>query len=637
MSMDTRDVTQAQINALIGDRAKLKLELVEAQIHQHSNGGDPLVQNKPASLVAQIKGIEAALQALGVTPEEADRLAGRLIGVPAVSTAPPASPSQAVPTAPVVPERSEVTQPENTQNRTSGIPVWIAILIAILAFALLVVGFIAIDNMSNKTGSTQPIATMAPESPTASPDSQQSQSATPASTAAPSANTSDGATLGIESPGCTNKARWQESTQVGNTSDMDPVAGQTTEVPCDSMYRVMNYWQEQSTDPSVAGEHKLQIPVNTHVTLLGGGGSMWTFVYSGEAKGNFQQNPNKEITLDQLVALGLATVNGKSSTPPSTGSNNGSTPPSTGANPPAPQDGCTTTNKQTTPDELVAVGSHEPLNILHRIDSFGYSGWSLTEFYTLVPDKSELGAHRVPTIGYVGQPREALNGLVGIWFGQGSAWDYGDNEAQCNKDYALQWATFYAVSGAIEPGRLDNGNSGVVVDMESCKLYNNRPDLGWNHENIQALLNDHLANMVTFPCQSLTDASDGSTYTVSPGARDLRGNDSALPSGPSGDGSCGQTRASENFGSNFQGRSVWHITTSENGVAVVNFWSNWTNPNYPFVKFKLAPNSDVKLKGGGDVTYFPADCQDQVAEAMKNLAGNQKVIDFSDLPSKYRR
>jgi hypothetical protein len=477
---------------------------------------------------------------------------------------------------------------------------------------------------------------MAPTaSPTASLDAQQSQSATPASTAAPS----DGATLGVESPGCTNKVRWQESPQVGNTPDMDPVAGQTTVVPCDTMYRIINYWQVQSSDPAVAGEHKLLIPAFTKVTLLGGGGAMWPFVYSGEALGNYQQNPNKEITLDQLVALGLATVDGESSTPPSTGNtDNGTSVPPTDTNPPAPQDGCTTTNKQTTPDELVAAGSHEPLNILHRIDSFGYSGWSLTEFYTLIPDKSELGAHRVPTIGYVGQPREALNGLVGLWFGEGSAWDYGDNGAQCNKDYALKWATFYAVSGAIEPGRLDNGNSGIVVDMESCKLYNNRPDLGWNHDNIQDLLNDHLAIMVTFPCQSLTDSSDGSTYQVSPGARDLRGNDSALPSGPSGDnGSCGQTRASENFGSDFQGRKVWHITTSANEVAVVNFWSNWTDPNYPFVKFKLTPNSDVKLKGGGDVTFFPADCQDQVTEAMKNLAGNQKVIDFSDLPSKLKK
>jgi hypothetical protein len=625
--MDTW-VRHSQINQLIRDWARLKIEQVEAQVHQQADGKNPQIQSKVVSLEAQIEGIEAVLlRDFEMTPEKAGNRARELLGI-AVPTATPESPSPASqPTQNNSPERRIMA--ESSNNRTIGVPTWLALVLGVLlAFVVLVFGFIAIDSM-NKPGSINPANNALVASPTASASSSQS--------AAPSTTASDGAVLGIESPGCTNKVRWQESTQIGNTPDMDPVTGQTNTVPCDSMYRVINYWQVQSTDPAVAGDHKLLIPANTKVTLMGGGGSMWTFVYSGEALGNFQQNPNKEITLDQLVALGLATVSGESSTPSTGNTDNGTSNPPTGFNPPAPQDGCTTTNKQTTPDELVAVGSHEPLNILHRIDSFGYSGWSLTEFYTLVKDKSEYGAHRVPTIGYVGQPREALNGLVGIWFGEGSAWDYGDNGAQCNKDYALEWATFYAVSGAIEPGRLDNGNSGIVVDMESCKLYNNRPDLGWNHDNIQALLNDHLANMVTFPCQSLTDASDGSTYQVSPGARDLRGNDSALPSGPSGDGSCAQSRASENFGSNFQGRKTWHITTSGNEVAVVNFWSNWTDPNYPFVKFKLAPNSDVQLKGGGDVTFFPADCQDQVTQAMKQLAGNQKVIDFSDLPSRYKK
>lgn len=506
-------------------------------------------------------------------------------------------------------------------------------LVALIALAFVATTVFAGINASGNGSVVQPTAsaTVNPNDDTQSP----SPMASPSATAVPS----DEAPTGVESPGCTNKVRWQESPQVGNTPDMDPVAGQTITVACDTMHRIVNYWQVQSSDPAVAGEHKLFIPANTIVTLLGGGGSMWPFVYEGEAIGNFQQNPNKEIKLDQLVALGLATVTGGSSTP--SPSANPSTPPTNGdVAPPASQEGCTTTNKQTTPDELVAVGSHEPLNILHRIDSFGYSGWSLTEFYTLIPDKSEYGAHRVPTIGYVGQPREDLDGLVGLWFGQGSAWDYGDNEAQCNKEYALQWATFYAVSGAIEPGRLDNGNSGVVVTMDDCRLYNNRPDLGWNHDNIQALLNDHLANMVTFPCiNGLTDNSDGSTYEVTPGARDLRGSDENLPSGPNAGstGQCGQTREAENFGSNFQDRKVWHITTSDNEVAVVNFWSNWTDPNYPFVKFQLGPNSDVKLKGGGDATFFPADCQDAATTAMENLAGNQKVIDFSDLPSKYKK
>lgn len=514
-------------------------------------------------------------------------------------------------------------------KRTLNWPVVAIVLIIVIALTVLVVAIINSEAASSKGPGAS--ATLAPAA-TIAPMSTPSPTASPAPSAAPSSDTP----TGIESPGCVNKARYQEQTQVGPTADMDPVNGQTNVVPCDTMYRVINYWQSQSSDPAVAGDHKLLIPVNTHVTLLGGGGSMWPYIYSGEALGNLQGNPNKEVTLDQLVKLGLATVTGGSSTPPAnTGTTGGnSNPPAGDVNPPASQDGCTTTNKQTTPDELVMAGSFEPINTLHRIDSFGYSGWSLSEFYTLAKDNSPLGAHRVPTIGYVGQPRASLNGLVGIWFGFGSFWDYGNN-ATCNKDYALQWAKYYAVSGAIQPGRLDNGNSGIVVTMDDCNLYNNRPDLGWNHGNIQSLLNDQLAAMATFPCTSLTDASDGSTYQVTPGAHDLRSSDSALPSGPD-TGQCGQTRASDNHPSVFNG-PVWHITTSANEVAVVNFWSNWTDPNYPFVKFKLAPNSDVKLKGGGDVTFLPANCQDQVTESMKNLAGNQKVIDFSDLPSKYKK
>ena len=507
-------------------------------------------------------------------------------------------------------------------NRSSNI------VIIVLLLALVLLGSVVVFGFANKQSPQPPDPTNPPA--TAAPTASPTATPTATATAAPSATPSHDATLGIESPGCIDTVRWQEQTQVGTTPDMDPVKGQDQTVPCDTMYRVMNYWQVQSTDSALQGDFKLQIGKDQHVVLKGGGGSMWPFIYSGQALGEFQKNRMKEITLEQLVSLGLATVTGGSKSPtssPGTGS-------SSSNNPPAPQDGCTTTNKQSTPDELVAVGTFTPLPILHRIDAFGYSGWSLSEFYTLVADKTALGSHRVPTIGYVGQPREDLKGLVGIWFGEGSFWDYGDN-AQCNKDYAFKWATFYALSGAIEPGRLENGNSGIVVTMDDCKLYNNRPDLGWNHSNIQALLNDHLAAMATFPCSSLKDASDGFTYTVTPGAHDLRSSDSNFPAGTTTE-QCGETRVSDNHPSVLNG-SVWRITTSSNEVAVVNFWSNWTNPNYPFVKFILAPNSDVRLKGGGDATFFPANCQDAINQAMKNLASNQRVIDFAAIPASYKQ
>lgn len=492
------------------------------------------------------------------------------------------------------------------------------------------------------TASVDPTPTPTPE-PTAEPTAEPTPAPTPTSTPAPSDDQTGGKPLGTESTGCLDGLPFMP--------DHNPAAqpGDYT-VPCDGMYRAINYWNPKVPEYNRGAGHTnaLLVCFDQQVVLHNGGGSQYQWTHYGTALGNYQKsvNPtfNPMVKLSDLVAQNLATVTVKgggqsvcdnpNSGSGSSGSSNN--PPSGDNGAPPPQVGCTTTNKQTTPDELVAVGSFKPLNILHRIDAFGYSGWSLSEFYTLVADKSEQGAHRVPTIGYVGQPRETLDGLVGIWFGAGSFWDYGDNNATCNKDYALSWAKYYAVSGAIQPGRLDNGNSGVVVDMQSCKLYNHRPDLGWNHGNIQALLSDHLANMATFPCMSLTDSADGSTYEVTPGAQDLRGSDQTLPTGPNAGQQCGMVDSVNTGGL----LPRWTIRTTADQVAVVNYWNNMANPN-PYYKFLLKPGSSITLVGGGDATFFPATCEksDVVQNGLHALdkSKGQKLVSVGDIPSRYKK
>lgn len=601
---------------------------------------------------------------------------------PAPAAAPPVAPPPAwgaTPVAPATPPVAPATQTRsfrvwltNASNRFNW-PLAIGIIVAMLAIAFIVT---AIMNHPSTTGagnimpSPTPTATVTPSatptaspSPTATPTPAPTSTPTPAPTATPTATPSasqppaddqtGGKPLGTESQGCVDG--------LPVTPDHTP-SGEWT-IPCDGMYRAINYWNKglPKYDRGQGQSNALLICYDQHVVLHGNpGGSQYQWTHWGTALGNFQRsvNPqsNPEVKLSDLVAQGLATVtvngggvsvcdggtpaNAGSSTPPA-GNNGGTSNPPTGNNPPAMQDGCTTTNKQGTFSEFYGLGKngYTPINEVQRIEVAGFSGWSEMDYYTLARDNSANGAHRVPTINYVFPPREAMGGLVPIWFGNGSAWNYGTDNAQCNKDYALSWAKYYASQGAIEPGRLDNGNSGVVVDMQSCMLYNTRSDLGWNRTNIQQLLDAHRASMTTTPCTTLVD-SQGSTvtYDLTPQAHDNRDTASNLPSGPDNNGAqCGQTR-SDGFDGN--SRKIWTITTSSNEVAVVNYWNNLKNPN-PFYKFLLEPGSKIKLVGGGDVTFFPASCanSDVVQNGLHKLnkAKGQKLVDVRDIPSKYKR
>ena len=63
---------------------------------------------------------------------------------------------------------------------------------------------------------------------------------------------------------------------------------------------------------------------------------------------------------------------------------------------------------------------------------------------------------------------------------------------------------------------------------------------------------------------------------------------------------------------------------------VINFWSNWVDPNYGSHKLILAPDQNVGLPGGGDSYSWPADCQQAAQDAFNNN-GNPPAS-LSDLP-----
>lgn len=120
----------------------------------------------------------------------------------------------------------------------------------------------------------------------------------------------------------------------------------------------------------------------------------------------------------------------------------------------------------------------------------------------------------VNTISYVVGPMEPI-----IWWGFGSRW-----EGQCGPDDFdyLADAAGYARGSDWQPGRLNNGHSGLVVDTRTCVLY----DTVWNSlredeqgsrlDFIQDLLETHRASQETIPCDFLT-SRDVNAYSV-PGA-----------------------------------------------------------------------------------------------------------------------
>lgn len=54
---------------------------------------------------------------------------------------------------------------------------------------------------------------------------------------------------------------------------------------------------------------------------------------------------------------------------------------------------------------------------------------------------------------------------------------------------------------------------------------------------------------------------------------------------------------------------VW-TPRGEDGWRAVNFWSNWTNPNFSSVKVLMPPGQRASLKGGGDAHYWPKECEE---------------------------
>jgi hypothetical protein len=88
------------------------------------------------------------------------------------------------------------------------------------------------------------------------------------------------------------------------------------------------------------------------------------------------------------------------------------------------------------------------------------------------------------------------------------------------------------------------------------------------------------------------------------------------------------TRKPIQFDSNFQNRKLWRVRVRKDEIAVANIWSNWSDPN-PWWKVLLPSGFDKKIKGGGKVYFFPAECRNSkpVRDALRDLDSGQKRID----------
>ncbi len=215
----------------------------------------------------------------------------------------------------------------------------------------------------------------------------------------------------------------------------------------------------------------------------------------------------------------------------------------------------------------------------------GGGGTQHVDFY---PDRG------VPSVSYIVGP-----GKVMVAHGFGSIWE--GNLPDCAQFKWVDDATDYARGNATgQPGRLQQGHSGIVIDMRS-----NPPEivanaLGLNTAQIAGVLAKHVKGM------ELTDSQKQMLMTIRMAAG------VTTPAAGSNTATCSEgTRADHKPAKD----SAWDVTPTDS-YRVVNLWSNQRDPNLGDHKLILKPGDSASLMGGGGAAWsFPASCGDAAQAA----------------------
>lgn len=194
-------------------------------------------------------------------------------------------------------------------------------------------------------------------------------------------------------------------------------------------------------------------------------------------------------------------------------------------------------------------------------------------------------ARGTKSVSYIVPPAEPF-----IYMGFGSIWE--GNGPSCQSFDWLKDATNYA------EGRINNGHSGLVVDLRGGKVQVVANVGGLSAEEITALLTQHAAAIEggNFDLGDAEATTDGPRKTEEPGS---------ATSGCEGARQDHEPVPGED----------WVIDPGD-GFAVVNVWSNAHDPNLS--DHKMWVTEKVTLpSGGGSAWLYPAECEDAARAAFE--------------------
>lgn len=231
----------------------------------------------------------------------------------------------------------------------------------------------------------------------------------------------------------------------------------------------------------------------------------------------------------------------------------------------------------------------------------------------------------VPAVSYLVPPLPR-GGVAAKWKGFGQMWQ--GNPRECAKWPWVKDATDYATGSAIQPGRMQNGHSGLVMDLMGAKPQIVANAVCMTKAQVTDLLQIHAAGMsnpfdvaavvatMKEPCTPLVavtgSAPAGSTCTTKEGTR----SDHSPVKG-----------------------EAWNVGPTDT-YRVANVWSNHSNPNTGEYKILLKPGESASLiSGGGSVWSYPANCGDVAQAAYASnpksaitLAAYQAYVDNGTMP-----
>ena len=220
--------------------------------------------------------------------------------------------------------------------------------------------------------------------------------------------------------------------------------------------------------------------------------------------------------------------------------------------------------------------------------------WS--EINNAAPYRIEVGGGDVqhfdyyPTIGvqsisYI-VPVLPRGGVAAKWYGYGQMWQ--GNGSECSSFDYVKDAVYYARGNASgQPGRLQQGHSGIVIDLRGGFKIVEKP-AGWSEDQINALIALHKAAM------NFTNPPTGGTVQATGTCSDKDGTRTDRAPVPN---------------------AAWEVGPTDS-YRVVNLWSNQKNPNLGDHKLMLKPGESASLTGAGGAEWsWPKDCVDVAQKA----------------------